>query len=254
MSGYRIRDALLVGSIGGNLAGYLKEISGEGRDLAIAITKATHARGRELRDALRAQVRTNFSRVPSSWRPKDARGQNLEKAVRHRTYPSSRATLGPASLVFIPWRLAEMWTGATTIRAAGGKWLAIPTKEAFRRGYATAEESRGARGKFEGGSRARASRIDRAIRSFGAGGVKLRFVKTGPDTAIIGIDAEDAAELGIKGARKRVGAKGVRRRTRLVPLFLLVRQVTLRQRLTIEPLAETAMQNLYSDIEVATRG
>ncbi len=254
MSGYRIRDALLVGEIGGNLSAYLKEFAGEGRDLAIAITKATHARGRELRDALRAQVRANFSRTPTSWRMGSARGQNLEKAVRHRTYPSSRATLGPASLVYIPWRLAEMFTGATTISAAGGKWLAIPTQEAVKRGFAAAEENRGARGKFDVGSRSRMSRIDKAIRWFGEDGVRLHFVRTGPNRAIIGIDADDAATLNVKGARKRVGPKGARRRTRLVPLFILVRQVTLRQRLDIDALAEAAMGNLHSDIAAIENG
>lgn len=243
--GYRIRNSLLLGQIGDNLAADLEQQTDE---LAGRVTDAVHTRGRQLRDRYRAQAKANFSRIPRGWVPRGARGQNLEKAVQDRRYPSSRKTLGPASLVFIPWRLASVFAAATFINPLGPGFLWIPTEEAFKRGYVRAEVNRGGGGKFDQGNLQRMSRPDLARRALGAAGVALRYVRVSPDEALMGIDADDADDLGMRAARKRVGPKGQRRRTRFVPLFVGVKNVMLRQRFDFDGPLDQAERDLGSDL------
>lgn len=249
--GFRKSGLAIVGRVEDNIREALE--SGVA-PMARVLTRAVRASVRDLRDEWRGQARDNFGRVARRYVPQAARGQNLVKAVRETTYPQNADSLGPAGLVHINSRLAEVFGAATIISAASGRWLAIPTEEAFKRGYVRAPVERGAFGRFQEGSLRRQARPDLARRALGALGVKLRFVQTEPGQAFLGIDADDADDLGLRNARRRVGPKGARRRTRFVPLFVLVKQVTLRQRFDFDRSIEQASDRLTSVVRWVAEG
>lgn len=227
----------------GNLAGYL---AGERDAVADRITAIVNAAGLQLRDELRAQVRSAFKRPSGALRVK---GQNLEKAIRARTYPERlrrRKSLGPASLVWIPWEPIKIHETGGVID--GRPYLVIPTPEAGKLGLARNAEARGDFGRFSRGSRRRNAQLDEAKRRYGK---TLRWVKTATGY-VVGLDISTATGLGVAGRRKTFrNATGKRQRRRMVILFVLVRKVTLPKRIDIAGPEQRAIEKMYAEIAAA---
>jgi hypothetical protein len=151
------------------------------------------------------------SSVKSSWRAQitgAGLGQRLANTIRSEQFPKGRPSLSAAAVV---WSKAPVIIGAhekgPLIRSRNGFWLAIPTPAA---------------GKSARGGRITPGEWERRS------GLRLRFVyrRTGPSLLV----AE--GRLNARGravaSRSRTG-RGVT----TVPIFLLVPQVQLRQRLDL---------------------
>jgi len=149
--------------------------------------------------------------VKSSWRAQitgAGLGQRLANTIRSEQFPKGRPSLSAAAVV---WSKAPVIIGAhekgPLIRSRNGFWLAIPTPAA---------------GKSARGGRITPGEWERRS------GLRLRFVyrRTGPSLLV----AE--GRLNARGravaSRSRTG-RGVT----TVPIFLLVPQVQLRQRLDL---------------------
>jgi len=238
------RGGILAAVIDGSLARILDE---ERDALAVEFRTKVNRAGLGLRDALRGQVRAVFRPTPRVVRR--LFGQNLEKTIRSRTYPerTTARTLGPATLVYSTFRHLNSHIEGVTIRALGGTWLAIPTQEAEARGWVRAEEARDSAGRFARGSRAKRSRIDLALRALGSAGAQIRYAPiAGGRMVLMGIEASVGRDLGYRD-RYRTRAGGTKRR-RFIPLFILVKQVTLRPRFDPSPAAEKAQAALLANL------
>lgn len=121
-------------------------------------------------------------------------GTGLEKAWDRSVYPRRGRSMSAAGFVYSKAkRLHGAFATGATVRAEGGGWLVIPTREAERRGYDKSKRrSQGSRARGDANVRA-------AERDFGY----LRFVKYGTDKAML---------YGFRGDQ-------------VIPLFTLVKQV-----------------------------
>lgn len=177
-----------------------------------AITAAVVDTGTELRDELRAQVRTA------------GLGSKLEKAWRLERYPKRGASLSPAALVFSKsTRIHAAFDRGGVIKVRNANWLVIPLPPALRQKFHLSQ----AHSKSTSQPR-KYSEVDAAIRRYG----KLRFVQVDPTTALL--IADNATKTGrvssAKGGRKRRkggGPKGV-------AIFLLKKEAHLRKSLDIQ--------------------
>ncbi len=227
-------------AIEGNLEAYLK---GEQDELARTITGAVRTRADDLKKDLRGQVRRNFRRTPRAGRKL---GQNLEKATRSRHYPGRRASMGAASLVYIPWSKIGAHIDGARINAPAGRWLALPTKEADKLGLSRADEDRGTMGRHSAGSLARTARVGSGLGRFGK---RLRFIPIDRSTGLLGLDLGAATGAGLKVRGKTVrGRSGRRVKRRFVPLFVLVKRVRLQPRLDVDGPAARALDRLWRDL------
>lgn len=226
----------LIVEVRGNAAAFL---AGERTRLATEITEAVNFAGASLRDELRGQVRVRFKRGPRR------KGRNLEKAVRARTYPEGRRgrSLGPASLVWIPWEPIEIHERGGTIR--GKPYLAIPTPEAVKLGLAENQERRGDLGRFRRGSQAKRAQVEAAARRFGG---SVRTIPAGRGMLLLGIDPETGRGAGLRVTKTFRNRAGRRRARDFVPLFVLVRQTRLRPRIDIDGPAARWSARLHADI------
>lgn len=172
-----------------------------------AVSGAIRDAGKDLQDAWRAQI-TGVGL-----------GQRLARSIRSEVYPKGRPSLNAAALVWskAPVIISAHDTGPL-IRAKGGLWLAIPTEAA---------------GKGRGGKRPTPREWEART------GLTLRFIprRAGPSLLI----AE--ARLNKRG-RAVVSRSKTGRGIVSVPIFLMVRQVSLRKRLDLERDAKRAVDGL----------
>lgn len=219
------------------------------------VTDALNRRGRALRDDLRQEVRSklgNSTRIMAKVLKAETGfkglGQNVEKVIQQRMYPTSKASLRAATYIYSPWPVLEVHEQGAIINARNGRWLAIPTDEAVKRGFGTNRVVRNARGQFGQGNLARASQVEKAIATFGKA---LRFLHVyGRSVAVLALDPAVAKAKGIRGRKTYTDAKGKRRRG-LIVLFVLVRQVGLRARLQFAPIVARHRQALLPDLTQA---
>lgn len=150
------------------LRGDLREIlADEERAIARAATRSVRAAAGQARRMIRSQIRRNFAD-----RSGRLSGTPLEDTVRYKSEPRRGTALDATAVVSSravyrrrgqEFDLLALYDQGATIRARGGKWLAIPTAEA---------PLRGGRG---GTRRARPSEIK----------LKLQFVQTAPSQALL---------------------------------------------------------------------
>lgn len=144
----------------------------------------------------------------------------LSRAWTSQVYPRGRASLGAAGLVYVKGKARTIGaieahaTGAI-IRAAGGRFLAIPTDAVPRR--------RGGRGGADWMSPAE---VETAFNA------DLHLIKTKTGKLLLVMKAIAAKNRrGFRAATRRRVAQG--RETTLVPMFVLIPQARLRKRFDI---------------------
>lgn len=223
------------------------------------VTDALNRRGRALRDDLRQEARSklgNSTRIMAKVLKAETGfkglGQNVEKVIQQKLYPERKPSLRAATYIYSPWPVLEVHEQGAIIKARNGRWLAIPTDEAVKRGFGTNRVVRSTsgpnRGQFQRGNLARASQVEKAIATFGKA---LRFLHVyGRSVAVLALDPAVAKAKGIRGRKTYTDAKGKRRRG-LIVLFVLVRQVGLRARLQFAPIVARHRQALLPDLTQA---
>ncbi|MCU0909800.1 MAG: DUF6441 family protein [Rhodobacteraceae bacterium] len=167
----------------------------------IAVTRAMTSAGRAVQRAWRDQVRGA------------GLGARLANSVRQRVYPAGEPSMKAAALI---WTKAPKIIGAfdrgALIRSSNGFWLAIPTAAA----------GRGGRGRITPGQWENRT------------GRRLRFVYRKGRSALL----VDDGNRRIEGGSLRRGQFGPRAprafRNRTVPIFVLVRQVRLPKKLSLD--------------------
>lgn len=140
-------------------------------------------------------------------------GTRLSNTIRVNVYPKGAASLNAAALIYTKApKLIGVFERGVTIKSLSGFWLAIPLPAA---------------GKGAGGKRLTPGEWERRR------GVRLRFVYRRTGASLLVADGRQNSQgLGVKSGSKT----GLKRAT--VPIFALVRQVTLRKRLSLYPAAE----------------
>ena len=172
-----------------------------------AVTSVMRDAGRDLQDEWRRQI-TNASLGP-----------RLARTIRSEVYPKGRNSLNAAAMV---WTRAPVIVDAHNtgplIRAKGGFWLAIPTEAA---------------GKGRNGKRPTPGEWEART------GLKLQFIprRSGPSLLI-------AEARMTKHGRAAVSRSKTGRGLASIPIFLMVRQVSLRKRLDLERPSRAALNAL----------
>lgn len=149
--------------------------------------------------------------LKADWRAEITRGglgRRLAGAVRSETYPRQGVSMSAASLVWsnAP-EIMESQSAGATIRARGGRWLAIPTPAA---------------GRDVRGKRFTPATWERRT------GLTLRMVSRPGRASFLVADARIDARGRARASRSRTG-RGVA----TVPIFVIVRQVSLRPRIDL---------------------
>lgn len=161
----------------GDLQAMLKD---EERAIARAATRSVRAAAGQARRMLRSQIRRNFGERKSR-----LSGAAFEDTVRYRSKPKRGQALDAAATVYSRARyrrpggevdLLALYDQGVTIRARGGRWLAVPTSEA---------PLRSGEGSGRGGARRATPKES---------GLALQFIPI----------AKDRALLVTKGRRQRV--------------------------------------------------
>lgn len=168
--------------------------------------------------AVTTAMRVAGAGLKSDWRAQITRarlGQRLANTIRSKTFPAAGESLEAAALV---WSNAPQIIGAhdtgPLIRSKDGFWLAIPTPAA----------GKGTRGKALTPSEWESRR-----------GLRLRFVYRRRGPSLLVADGRlNSRGLGV-ASRSKTG-----RGQSTVPIFLLVPQVKLAKRLSLERDAERA--------------
>lgn len=213
-------------------------------DLPVA---AVEARVEAIRDLLAQDLSRAVRRTADSLQTR-LRGQvagaglgpGLARAWSKSDYPSGgRYSLHPAALVASKSKVlhAAFATGGT-IRARGGRWLAIPTAEAIRMGYGEALQARPGAVRPKLGGAARPRRFAQTRRARADFGDELRFVPISSTRAMIVLSG--GSHGGIAG--------------RDVVLFNLVRSTRLRARLDLGAAAEATRGEFVAAVKQAIGG
>lgn len=156
-------------------------------------------------------------------------GSRLANVIRSASYPQSRSSLNAGAMVWskVPLIIGSHERGAT-IRAAGGAWLAIPLPAA---------------GKKTGGGR-----ITPAEWQF-TKGIRLRFVGLRGNKALLVADDARLRKTGLAAKKRGKRRKdGILTGAATVPIFVLVRQISLRKRLNLFAAAEAKAASLPGQI------
>lgn len=215
----------LAAAIRGDLRKIMQE---ESNRLAVGVKEAAVAAGERTQAVLRGQVST--AGLPPS----------LAKAWRLRTYPKG-PSLQAAAFV---WSAAPRIHGAFdlggVIRPRNGNWLAIPLPAAVALGLGKSRRhSRGSRPRNW-------ADVEAAIRRFGA----LRPVPLAGGRILLVAEQVTAGGRRSRTRRTREGAEfsAIGRGKVSMPLFLLVRSVTLAKRLSVERAAREGEAWLYAEV------
>jgi hypothetical protein len=199
------------------LSGSLSEIlDAERRAVEQAVTAGVRAAAEGLKAELRAQVTGA------------GLGQRLARTWRSASYPKGGTSLGAAALV---WSKApdivRVFDQGAVIRSRRGLWLAIPTAAAGRTG--------------DGGRRMTPEVWERST------GMPLRFVYRRGRPSLLVVDHARLNSRGRavanRGRKAGAGYSRLAGRT-MVPLFILVPQVTMRKRLDIDSAARRWLDRL----------
>lgn len=166
-------------------------------------------------------------------------GNRLPKAWRAKVYPEQGNSVDAAGVVSVRGSAAQLidaFSRGVTIRANGGRWLAVPTREAGRfglkagrGGFGTTVNSRGARERVTPAGFERRS------------GLKLRFVPGRGNRAFLVVDqAQLTRGIAVPYRGKGRGSRLYGPAGQTMVIFILVPQVKLKKRLDLDAVAEVA--------------
>lgn len=219
--------------IGVKFSGSFKEmLRRQGRDMAVPITNAVAKAGLALREELRSQVRAAGlgARLPNTW--------------RFDVYPKGRFAYEPVALVYSKApNIVRAFNDGTLIKAAGGKFLAIPTPNAPARG--------------KDGKRITPTNWP-GTGKYG----RLRLILKRRDLSLLVVDLprRGVALTYAAGAKSRASRAKLRAGTterdgqRYVVMFWLVDQSKMPHLLDIEAAAEWALDGLHADLRRLIQG
>jgi hypothetical protein len=176
--------------------------------------------------AVSAAIRQSALSLKTDWRGQitgAGLGARLARTIRSEDYPKGRPSLNAAALV---WSNAPLIVGAhdtgPLIRSKSGLWLAIPTAAA---------------GKSTRGGRITPAEWERRR------GTPLRFIYRSRGPSLLVAEGRlNSRGLGVASRAK--SGRGLAS----VPIFLLVRQVKLSKRLDLMRAAETAVDQIPTQI------
>jgi hypothetical protein len=176
--------------------------------------------------AVSAAIRQSALSLKTDWRGQitgAGLGARLARTIRSENYPKGRPSLNAAALV---WSNAPVIVGAhdtgPLIRSKSGLWLAIPTAAA---------------GKSTRGGRITPVEWERRR------GTPLRFIYRSRGPSLLVAEGRlNSRGLGVASRAK--SGRGLAS----VPIFLLVRQVKLSKRLDLMRAAETAVDQIPTQI------
>jgi hypothetical protein len=176
--------------------------------------------------AVSAAIRQSALSLKTDWRGQitgAGLGARLARTIRSEDYPKGRPSLNAAALV---WSNAPLIVGAhdtgPLIRSKSGLWLAIPTAAA---------------GKSTRGGRITPVEWERRR------GTPLRFIYRSRGPSLLVAEGRlNSRGLGVASRAK--SGRGLAS----VPIFLLVRQVKLSKRLDLMRAAETAVDQIPTQI------
>jgi hypothetical protein len=228
----------LAATLGTSLARMLEQ---EVRAGERAVTQAIRGETERLKQELRQQVASSFG----------PRGRSLGNAWRARMFPASGESLGAAGIVWtkVPGIIDAFERGAT-IRARGGRYLAIPT------GFNAA---RGRRGRREGGLRVTPAQMVASGQAFllpfrsGGGFAWCLPVRQGERVGRRRAPLIAGGIAAVATANRRGAAhwQAALLRQGFVPMFLLLPQVQLPKRLDVRGVAARALAALPRRIVAA---
>lgn len=225
--------------ISGNLKSYL---GGHQTKLAALITEAVNAASAGLQGELRSQVRSA------------GLGAGLEKAWRRQIYPSRKASMNEASLVYSKaTALHQAYIAGATVLPNGHAYLVIATAEAVAMGFGyTAQMSRTGRG-IPAGALRKYSLLQKAEIQLGA--ENLHLARSGPNQLVVIYRQPDPRGRGRRprGGKAFKGPSGGFQLMRGVDvvLFVLVRQTRVKAVLDIAGPAAHWFEEMYRRIETA---
>lgn len=197
-----------------------------GRDLAVPITNAVAKAGVDLQHELRDQTRGS------------GLGDRLARTWRLQVYPQGRFAYSPAALIFTKApNTIRAFAEGTLIKAGGGKYLAIPTPAAPKRG--------------KDGKRINPTNWPGTGRY---GRLRLIFVKRELSLLVVDLPRRGVALTYAAGARSRASRARLRAGAterdgqRYVVMFWLVPQAKMPKRLDIDAGARAALDGLHANL------
>ncbi len=196
--------------------------------LARGVKAGVRATAMKTRTRLRQATRAAGLRK----RPGAAKGQNIAKTWQALVFPKKGSSLGSAAVIFskAPHIMQPLIDGAV-IRARKGRFLTIPLPAAVKLGFDRSF-------KRSTGRIVKRSNVPAAIDRFG----RLDFVPLkGREGALLVVPGKKARAAGLKVRRSRAG---VRFAADFVPLFLLIPQVRIRQKIPFDRIAREALRAL----------
>lgn len=192
-----------------------------GTHLAKGMKQAAELAGVTARDELRKQA-ASFMK-PGSTR--------AVKAIQMFVYPRGEESIGAASVTVMRGDWWQAHATGVTIKAQGARWLVIPLPEAKK---LRLDRS------FSGGRSTRGMRLTKKKADIPEG---LQFIPINSQRALLVLPARQRI-TGRRGARQTQDYKRGLREGPDTPMFLLVRQVRLPKRMSIET-AETKGGAVY---------
>ncbi len=197
----------------------------EGEAILKMIGEHAGAHAAAFKATARGEVRRAFR--PTS-RANRKIGQNVEKTIGGRAFRNrDGSTVGFAWWSF---KWGRVFRKGATIR--GRKFLAIPLPAAEKLGLARADEARGEFGRFSSGSGVRRARVGLVAARFGT----PHLIRLKGGNFMLAIDRDAARSAGVRKGRSFKLGRG-RAAQRLTPLFLFLRQVTIKPKLDFLALA-----------------
>ncbi len=215
---------------------FRKILSQDGHDAKIAVTRGVRMTAETLKSSLRGHIAAGL-------------GTRMGNTVQLKHYPKDGTpSLRAASEVYVvnssksnsklsAAGIVDVFNKGAVISANRTRWLAIPLDVAGK-----------------GKSGAHESPSQWSART----GVSLKFVplrhRAGARGAVGMLVTEGARfnkrGLAVRNARK-IRKDGIRRDETSIPVFLLLRQVSLKKRLNVEPIIEAAVSQLAGNILAA---
>lgn len=206
-------------------------------DLARGVTLAMREAGAALQQDLRAETDAAF------------KGNKLAKTWRLKVYPEASDSAAAAAWVWTKApKIVDAFDRGATIRARGGKWLAIPTENAGK--YGQRRDANTGFGHIFGRRNAADQRTVERVTPGGferRTGMKLRFVYDGSGRrAFLVVDKARRLASGVAAPYrpKGRGSKLYGPEGHTLVVFILVPQVTLTKRLDLDAAAQRAANRI----------
>lgn len=212
-------------------------------DILGNIEKDFKDKAKELEKSLQKAIRETAYDAQQSWRRQilfAGLGNRLPKTVRFKVYKNNG--YDPAFVVFTKApKLIRAFDRGVTIRPRRGKYLAIPTENAPKKGVGSARRST-----FQ----AKASPRNFPEHRFG----KLRFIQgrggRNPVLVADGLQKTYSRKTGAVRGYKKASKRTVKRRQQeSVVMYVLLPQIRLRKRLSLSAVRTKSIQNISKNLD-----